>query len=444
MSENLKWRKLDNSAKIFPLSAGKKYSTVFRLSAVMKEKVNPSLLEKAVNITLEKYSSFKVKMKYGFFWYYLEENNKVPIIEEENNYPCKYIEPSKNNDYLFKVTYFDTKINIDIFHALTDGGSGTVFFREIIYTYLELLHPTAFNRNERLTRKIDYNTEDSYLKNYIKNSKGNSSSKKAYILKGKKIKLGAISAIHEIIDMSDLKKECEKYNATVTQYLTAVLIYSIYEANYKKNKSKKPIKVCIPVNLKKYFPSKTMSNFFSYITLEANMKSLIQNSEEKKEQKKSNKDEINFLFENIIEFVKNDFKQKLTEEEIIKTMSANVKLGTNLFIKVIPLELKKAIVRLSYLEIRKYTTITFSNIGRIGIIGKYKDYIDEFLMLIAPEPVEKIKCSGCTFENKMSFTFTSILNDNNIEKTFYNFLKNRGIKVKVESNGVLNDISKEN
>ena len=444
MSENLKWRKLDNSAKIFPLSAGKKYSTVFRLSAVMKEKVNPSLLEKAVNITLEKYSSFKVKMKYGFFWYYLEENNKVPIIEEENNYPCKYIEPSKNNDYLFKVTYFDTKINIDIFHALTDGGSGTVFFREIIYTYLELLHPTVFNSNERLVRKIDFNTEDSYLKNYIKNSKGNSSSKRAYILKGKKIKLGAISAIHEIIDMSDLKKECEKYNATVTQYLTAVLIYSIYEANYKKNKSKKPIKVCIPVNLKKYFPSKTMSNFFSYITLEANMKSLIQNSEEKKEQKNSDKDEKNLWFENIIEFVKNDFKQKLTEEEIIKTMSANVKLGTNLFIKVIPLELKKAIVRLSYLEIRKYTTITFSNIGRIGIIGKYKDYIDEFLMLIAPEPVEKIKCSGCTFENKMSFTFTSILNDNNIEKTFYNFLKNRGIKVKVESNGVLNDISKEN
>ena len=220
--ENLKWRKLDNSAKIFPLSAGKKYSTVFRISAVLKEKINPKILEKAVNIALEKYDSFKVKMKYGFFWYYLEENNKEPIIEEEKDYPCKYIEPSKNNDYLFKVTYFDTKINIDIFHVLTDGGSGVVFFREIIYTYLELLHPTVFNANERLTRKIDYNTEDSYLKNYMKNSKGKASSKKAYILKGKKIKLGAISAIHEIIDMNDLKKECEKYGATVTQYLTAV------------------------------------------------------------------------------------------------------------------------------------------------------------------------------------------------------------------------------
>ena len=450
--ENLKWRKLDNSAKIFPLSAGKKYSTVFRISAVLKEKINPKILEKAVNIALEKYDSFKVKMKYGFFWYYLEENSKDPIIEEEKNYPCKYIDPSKNNDYLFKVTYFDTKINIDIFHALTDGGSGIVFFREIIYTYLELLHPTVFNANERLTRKIDYNTEDSYLKNYMKNSKGKSSSKKAYILKGKKIRLGAISAIHEIINIMDLKKECEKYGATVTQYLTAVLIYSIYEANYKKAKSKKPIKVCIPVNLKKYFPSKTMSNFFSYITLEANMKKLIESSKsnnlENKEEKIGNEQEDyksitvkNYLFDAIVEFVKNDFKSKLTEEEIIKTMSANVKLGNNFFIKVIPLELKKILVRLSYLEIRKYTTITFSNIGRIGIIGKYKDYIEEFLMLIAPEPVEKIKCSGCTFENKMSFTFTSILNDNNIEKTFYNFLKFRGIKVKIESNGVLDDIS---
>ena len=58
--------------------------------------------------------------------------------------------------------------------------------------------------------------------------------------------------------------------------------------------------------------------------------------------------------------------------------------------------------------------------------------------------VEKIKCSSCTFENKMVFTFTSILNDNNIEKGFYNFLKEKGINVEIESNGVLDDISKEN
>ena len=41
----------------------------------------------------------------------------------------------------------------------------------------------------------------------------------------------------------------------------------------------------------------------------------------------------------------------------------------------------------------------------------------------------------------MVFTFTSILKDNKIQKSFYEFLKQKGIKVEIESNGVLNDIS---
>ena len=373
--EKLYWRRLDNSAKIFPISAGKKYSTVFRLSVVLKEKVNPEILKKAVNKALEQYEFFKVSLKSGFFWNYLEYNVKEPIIEEEKEYPCKYIEPKENNNYLFKVTYFDQKINIDIFHSLTDGNSGDMFFREIIYNYIELSHKEEFQEELRIKRKIDVSAEDSYIKNYNKKAKGNNSSKKAYKLAGKKIKLGAISAIHEIIDLNELKQEAKNNSATITQYLTAVLIYSIYKANYLKHKEKKPIKVCIPVNLKKYFPSNTVSNFFSYITVEAEMK-------------KEKLDD----FDKILDFVKKDFAKKLTPEEIQKTMSGNVKLGTNPFIKIIPLVLKKPIVRLSYIEIRKYTTTTFSNIGRIGIIGKYKKYIDNFLMLIAPEPVEKIKC----------------------------------------------------
>ena len=424
----LYWRRLDNSAKIFPISAGKKYSTVFRFSCVLKETINPVILKKAVIIALEKYQSFKVRMKLGFFWNYFEHNPKDPIIEEEKDYPCKYIDYRHNNNYLFKITYFDKKINIDIFHSLTDGNSGNLFFKEIIYTYIELSHPQEFAEELRCVRKEDYTTEDSYMQNYDKTAKSNASSKKAYSLKGDRIKMGVVSAIHEIIDINDLKEVCKKADCTVTQYLSAVLIYAIYEENYKKYYGEKPIKLCIPVNLKKYFPSsKTLSNFFSYITLEAEMK----------------KDNLD-TFEKILQFVKNDFKKRLTEEEIIKTMSANVKLGNNPFIKVVPLFLKIAIVRLSYIEIRKYTTITFSNVGRMGIIGKYQPYIDYFLMLIAPEPVEKIKCSACTYENKMAFTFTSILNDSSIEKRFYEFLISKGINVKIESNGVLDVVSTKN
>ena len=417
----LSWRRLDNSAKIFPMSTGEKYSTVFRLSAVLKEDVQQEKLQKAVIKALEKYEAFKVRMKAGLFWYYLEENNKNPIVEEEKDYPCKYINPRRNRGYLFKVTYYKNKINIDIFHSLTDGNGGTTFFKEIVYTYLEMCYLDDLKQENRKTRKIEYDIEDSYIKNYNKKINTNVPNPRAYELKGKKIKLGAISAIHQIIDLEQLKKECEKYNVTVTQYLTAVLMYAIYKENYKGNK---PLKVCIPVNLKKYYPSQTISNFFSFIMLDG-------------KKKQDNFDEI-------IALVKQEFKEKLAEEEILKTMSGNVKLGNNIFIKMIPLILKNIIVRLAYLEIRKHSTITYSNTGRVGIMGEYQKYIDYFMILISPDPVEKIKCSSCTFENKIVFTFTSILNNNKIEKAFYEFLKNKGIEIKIESNGVLDDISTEN
>ena len=426
MLETNNWRRLDNSAKIFPIASSKKYSSVFRLSAVLKEKINPSILKRAVDKVLVNLSSFKVKLKKGAFWYYFEENNKEIIVEEEKNYPCKYIEPSTNNDYLFKVTYWENKINLDIFHSLTDGNSGIIFLREIVYTYIEMAHPEDFAKKLRLERKLSNNTEDDYLKNYDKKSKGAKGSKRAYALKGKKLPLAAIGVNHVNINLKLLKEKAKEKNVTITQYLTAILIQAIYQSNYQKHRGKKPIKVCIPVDLRKYFKSETVNNFFSYIVVQADMNLKTLQS-----------------FDGLLKFVKEEFERLLTKEEISKTMSANVKLGNNAFIKSIPLFLKLVIVKLSYLEIRKHTTTTFSNIGRIGIIGEYQKYIDKFLMLIAPETVEKIKCSSCSFEDNLVFTFTSVLENTEVEEAFCKRLKEEGIEISIEGNGV-HDIISEN
>lgn len=424
MTDVSNWRRLDNSAKIFPIASSKKYSSVFRLSVVLKERIDEKTLKKAVEIVLKNLSSFKVKLKKGAFWYYFEDNNKEIIVEEEKDYPCKYINPQTNNDYLFKVTYWENKINLDIFHSLTDGNSGIVFLREIVYSYIEFSHPENFKTKLRLERKLSNNTEDDYLKNYDKKSKGGRSGKKSYALKGKILPLAAIGVIHVNIDLIKLKNRAKEKGVTVTQYLTAVIISAIYNSNYKKHNGKKPIKVCVPVDLRKYFKSETVSNFFSYITIQADMNlKMLQN------------------FDGLLKFVKENFEKLLTKEEISKTMSANVKLGNNIFIKSIPLFLKLVIVKLSYMEIRKYTTTTFSNIGRIGIIGEYQKYIDKFLMLIAPETVEKIKCSACSFENNLVFTFTSTLENTEVEQEFCKILKEEGIGISVEGNGVHDFIS---
>lgn len=421
--KRIRWRKLDNSAKIFPIISNKKFSTVFRVSAVLTEKIEQEILQVAVENALSKFVSYKVKLRKGFFWYFLEHNAKTPIVEEEHNYPCKYIDQNTNNHYLFKVTYFDKKINLDVIHSLTDGTNAIKFLKEILYHYIELLHndefPNSYINTERIIRN---NNEDSYLKNYDKKIRGKRSNKKAYAIKGTKLPFYAVGAIHGFISASKLKELCKSKNCTMTQYLTSVLTYAIYKENFSHNLSKKPIKICIPVNLKKYFRSETLSNFFSYINTEIDM----------------NKKEYDNL-DNIIKIIKEQFEKNLKEEEIIKTMSSNIRIGTNIFIRLLPLFIKKFTVKISYMEIRKYTTTSLSNVGGISLLPEYKKYVDSLFLSLAPEQVEKIKCAACSYEDKLVVTFTSILKETKIEQAFFNILRNEGLEVKIESSGV-NDV----
>ena len=422
-----KWRKLDNSAKIFPIDSDKNFSAVYRMSVLLTEDINPKILKDAVNKTLESFTSFKVCLKRGFFWYYLEENTKEIIIDEEKNYPCKYIDKNTNNGYLFKVTYYKNKINVDTFHSLTDGSSSIEFIKAIAYNYIDLAHPDETKNIPEMEVKQnievnDNNTEDSYMKNYQKSLKSPKGGKRAYILHGRRIPLYGVNVTHGFINLKQIIKRCRKLKVTVTQYFTAVLIYAIYQEyleKYKNRKLKKPIKICIPVNLKKYFESTTITNFFSYISINASAK------------------ELDLLdFNKVLEFVHDDFKKKLDKTEIARTMMKNIKLGNNIGVKLIPLFLKRPIVKISYIEIRKYSTTTLSNIGKVNVLPEYQKYIDNFLFLIAPDRGEKIKCSTMSYKDNIIFTITSILKNDGVEKKFFEYLEKENTTVQIETNGV--------
>lgn len=415
--DGLTWRKLDNYAKLFPLASTKRYRTVFRISVVLKDKIEPKILEHAVKVALNKFKFFKVRMRKGIFWYYFENNSKDPIIEEENDYPCRFIDLPLNNDYLFKVTYFENKINLEIFHCLTDGSSATHFLKEITYNYIEMKYLN--NNSTALTkeREVKYNTEDIYSKNYNKKIKAKRDAKKAYNLKGRLLPPGVVSVTHEFMSSNKVREVAKAKGATITQFLTASLIYAIHEAGVKKDKSQKEIIIQVPVNLKKYFPSATSSNSFSYIDIKVNTNKISK-------------------YEDILEEVKKQFVEKLTEEELLKTIAVNLKLSNNPILKFVPLFIKKAVVVLAHREMRKNNTTTLSNIGRIGIIAEYKPYIDRFLLLIAPESVEKIKCTICAYEDNMVFSFASVIEDKDVENKLKEILENQGIVVQLDGNEV--------
>ncbi len=418
MNKQKLFRKLDDQAKIYSLSFNKKDTSIFRLSTTLKQNIKEDILIESINESLKKYKGFKVKVKKGFFWYYLVENTSNIKVFNKIDYSFESINTKDNNEYLFKVSYEGKKIIIDFFHILTDGNSGTSFFQEIIYKYLELKHPKSIKVPE-VKEEITFNTENSYTKNYKRIFEKAYNPPKAFQLKGKLIKDNKVGINQFDIKLQELKRIAKEKGCSISEFLVSMLAYSVYETNYKKNKGKKPINICVPVNLKKYFKSETISNFVSHMMISLKVKNNKKHS-----------------FEDIIEMVKKEFNKKLNLDKISATMNSNGKSINNFFVNTIPLGLKKFMVVLGTFEFKKKFTITLSNLGETKIENKYRKYIKKCSFILPPDWAERVRCGVCSYKDKLVISLSSNIEEDSLESKFRDLLTEFGIKFKIENNGI--------
>ena len=405
-----KWRKLDNTAKIFSMEDYTNNNT-FRLSVVLKEKVNPSYLKDAVIRTLIDYPSYKVKIRAGFFWNYFEKNDNDVIIEEESEMPCQSINFVMNNDYLFKVTYFDKKINVDMCHMLTDGMGGVIFIKSIIYNYLNIKYDLDIKVEDKYY-DAGYG-RDQYLRRYDKSMFSVDKSKNIFLIKDK-YNIDINKTYHYIIDVDMFKKVCKKYNVSVTVLLTSLYVLALYNTVYDK-KSGRDIYINVPVDMRKHFNVYAFSNFFTCMDIKANI------------------NKGNVSFDSVLKQIKSEFGSKLKIENLKGYLSRDVKLGTNVAIRLVPLFIKKPIMKTLEKVVRRSTT-TLSNIGVFSVDDRYEKYIENVLVLVNPGNIQKVKCTICSFNGMLNVTINSNLDNNKFEVEFNRLLEEYIGKIKVESN----------
>ena len=132
------WLRLDNAAMIFPPVSGKQSPNTFSFSAVLDEPIDKDILQESLNQVIKSEDTFRVRLKKGMFWYYLEENDKLPVVQQEPKDFMEYIDFRYDDNYLFRVYYLENKITIVYYHVLTDGTGGLYFLKQLIYQYLHL------------------------------------------------------------------------------------------------------------------------------------------------------------------------------------------------------------------------------------------------------------------------------------------------------------------
>lgn len=413
-----KWRRLDNTGKIFPLVTNSSLSNVFRIAVTLKEEIEPKVLQQALDDILPQFEGFRVRLKRGLFWYYFETNHRKIMVEKEDTYPCQYISHKIAPYYLFRVSYYHTRINVEIYHALSDGLGAVNFAKLLACRYLQIRHEMDTPEIVR-EQHVNAETEDSYLKYYKDVPKHKYENKQAYHIEGKKLGFGVENVIHGSVPLKELKPVSKSYGVSITKYLTAVLIWAIYE-EYLKGEEKTPfIGVNLPINLRSIFNSETMANFFAVTAI--------------------NYDPTGrkVTFEDILQCVSDQIDDQIVKEKLEEKISYNVSTEKKWYLKIVPLVIKKLALKPIFSRKDGGHTITLSNLGPIKVEAPYNEYIESFYVLIGVSRHQTAKCAIIAYGDNLMITMSTVFDDNKLAEGFFNKLKEHGISCELESNGAV-------
>ncbi len=407
------WYPLDNAGKIFPAVSKDSRSSVFRLSFYLNEIVDPKRLEDAVNDVLPRFETFAVELKNGLFWNYLSKNNRRVQVQEESPIIGKYVPAATNHGYLFTVYYYKNKITLETFHSLSDGTGAMEFLKSITFRYYQLggLELDAegiikgslpFDKNE---------TIDMFCDSYDKTKKKQLKEEPAFHFSGERFAEHYSMIVRAKLPTQELLDLVRKHDATLGEYVTALVAYCIYTSQPQCRKTKKPIKIFVPVNLRRFFPSNTLRNFSLYI------KATFAGRE-------------HWTFEQMLKATKQQFKLQLTKEDLHSRINSNVGIEKNYAIKIIPLMFKNIAFQLSYYYLAEnINTYAISNLGKVELPTQMMNLINDIEFSLGSTSMAITSVHGFT-----NISLNTEFKDLTMIHAFLQHFTKEGLSIQIDTN----------
>lgn len=421
------WYKLDLSAIVYPTLQRRDFSSVYRLSVVLKEDIDPQVLQQALDLTLPRFPTYKAAIRKGLFWRYLEPNDRPgPFVQADVRNPCQPMYFKANNRYLVKVYYYKNRIAFEAHHSLGDGTGGMTVLLTMTATYLRLLGHTEIENGGMV---LDINEqpdpgelEDAYMKYANAQVCPPRPQEKAFHVHGTAEPFYTLNIVDGIMSVSDVLAVAKKYNATITEYLNAVLLYALMvkqdaEHAQRSRRRLRPVKIAMPVNLRRFFPSKTLRNFITmiYPGIDPRLGE--------------------YTFEEIVTQVHNYMRYYVNKKLLCGDITTNAETQRNLFIRVVPLFIKDVVVRTFYARVQdRNSSAGLTNMGALKLPAGMEQYVERFDIYMGQPFSRRTNCAIISYGDVLTINFASSIKEADVEKYFFRRLVQDGIHVRIESN----------
>ncbi len=409
------WYPLDNAAKVYPLSMGRNSMAVFRLSVYLKENVIPELLQMALNFTIKRFPGFATTLKKGFFWHYLDTAKRRFSVEKEQDAPCRPLKVSASGSQSFRVLYWDNRISVEFFHVITDGTGGMAFLKVLLGEYLRLLG-VEFIPGDRML-DVDDTPDTAEMENAFQNVASEKQAsgfvdKPALQMNGALSRAKPCRVLHLKMDAASLSKAAKSHNATVTEYLIALMFMAGKAATDELTGQ---CSIQVPVNMRKFYPSNTLRNFSMYCGIRLDISEITTANA-------------------ILDDIHNQLMDKASLLPMSQMVTATKKLVSS--VRYIPLAIKQPVAKAVYGFLGdKIFSNTLSNLGVVSLPEEFYEYVEAMDFVLGTAMTNRAECALVTVGDTATFSISKLTADPSFEEKLESLLRRDGIALRIEGSG---------
>ncbi len=420
------WYILDNAGTIMPPVTDSVSTSLFRIQATIDEPVNLAALQEALEATARRFPYFTLELRRGFFWYYLEPFTAGLRVEEDTQSPSQDFNINKRGTCLFRVRAKERRIACEFSHCITDGTGGLRFLKNLLVEYFRLRGTVSEAGSDpdiyRLDEAPDHEeSEDAYNRYFTDEYPAPDPLPRAFHMPSAQLPRHRYRVTTGIIPLEPALAKAKELGASLTELLAAVYmdaLQSIWLASPAKSAKRRPhLAVEVPVNMRKFYPTRSNRNFSLFVLATQDMRLGPRG------------------FPEIVSRMHHQLRYEIDERTIAQQISRNVSGVRNIFVRLVPLAVKDLFARLLFSSMGEDLLSGFvSNLGVVTMPKELEPRIERFEFIPAPGVGNKTSGSVLSWRGMLYFSFGSLAKSHEMERLCLTRLRRLGLPVKVECN----------
>jgi hypothetical protein len=450
------WVRLDNASNIFLAARTDADPKVFRLSAELDHDVDPTLLQQALDATYGRYRLYHAVLRRGVFWYYLQDSDLHPVVTAEEQHTCAPLYQVDRRTLLFRVVHYRRRINLEVFHALSDGTGALWFLSDLVTAYVRLRHPEPHPPLEGADRRANELDDDATapgtdlavdsFAHYFRPRPGEPAAgpdfsreaaaaaltveavagspsgprrdlrrrqrtprKKVHRVRGTRTPDHRTRAVELTMPARDVLALARAEGVALTMYLTAMFFESVRLSSGGLG-GNRTLAATVPVNLRQFFPSASARNFFAAVRVDYTYG--------------DGAEDVGSIGRHL----ERQFRPKTTPEALEKKLRRFIRFERMPVLRILPRPLKDLLLGLVNRVNNRGLTVAISNMGRVGLPDPAEAHVGRmFLHVSAARP----QFCVVSHAGLLTISFSSPFTETGHIREFARMLTARGIDVTV-------------